>query len=160
MNKKNQGFTLIEILAAMSLLVFGSASLWYMLGFSREAQIRAIVQREALLAAQNEMENLRSRNSGPNSGSIEDTLYTVNNGQGRSLIIRRDVLDSSQLVEMLDEIKLDENFRPLELRKPKEIRIDVFQERSGNENFLQDIEIEEEEPIVSLGMLLPQVEWY
>jgi prepilin-type N-terminal cleavage/methylation domain-containing protein len=117
-----RGFTVVEIAVALTILTSGSAVLWY--GLRSAAALDKVnrLHHAAVLAARSDLETLRAR---PKQ-DIHDTAYLAAGTLGDSLLVVRTVMDSARIVDVLDEIVLDENLSPKELRKPLEVKTVVY----------------------------------
>lgn len=119
---KQNGYTLVEIAVAVSVLAAGSAVLWY--GIRSSAKIDKLnrLHHAAVAAAVSDLEGLRGRVR----KDIHDTAYGVSGPAGEGMRVVRQVFDSAKIVAAYSELTLDENMSPKELRKPLEVRVRVF----------------------------------
>lgn len=162
------GFTVVEILVAVTVLSIGSAVLWYSLRSTARMEKQNRLHHEAAILARSDLEGLRGR---PRS-LIKDTSYRVPSAGGIELLVLREVFDSARIVSTLEEVTLDENMAPLELKKPLEVRVRVFQTAPGEEDgfggSLQGWDMasggEEEEgsrrTLVRLLLKIPDYRWH
>jgi prepilin-type N-terminal cleavage/methylation domain-containing protein len=120
---KQAGYTLIEIIVALSVLSIGSAVLWYTLRSSSRLERMNRLHHEANLLARSELEAVRTR---PRH-EVKDTTYDVTSAAGGALTVERMVFDSAKVFAALEEIALDETLAPQELRKPLEVRVRVYE---------------------------------
>lgn len=166
------GYTVVEIIVAITVLAAGSAVLWY--GLRSAAQIDRLnaMHHAAVLLARSDLESLR----GAAKETIHDTVYLGRGAGADSLILVRTVMDSARIVNTLDELVLDEKLSPKELRKPLEVRVRVFSGRGEDaavfdpDAFLRRMEYGEEgmnaegeaapRPLVSLILMVPEYKWY
>lgn len=132
MMRKQAGYSLLEIVIAMTILAVGSAILWYSLRSSARLEKMNRLHHEANILARSELESLRSV---PRQ-AIRDSSYRVVGPGGDELLVVREVFDSARIVATLPEVTLDNRMAPVELRKPLEVRVRVFKEtESGGEGF-------------------------
>lgn len=132
-NKKDSGFTVVEIVMALTVLSIGSAMLWYTLRSSARLERINRLHHEANILARSELESLRSI---PRA-DIRDTSYRMT-VMGEEILIVREVFDSAKVVSSLRELVLDEHMNPVELRKPLEVRVRVLRTRSSEGEALPD----------------------
>lgn len=172
--KRASGYTVIEIVVAITVLAAGSAVLWY--GVRSAAQIDRLnaMHHAAVLLARSDLESLR----GAAKEAIHDTVYLGRGAGADSLILVRTVMDSARIVNTLDELVLDERLSPKELRKPLEVRVRVYTDGKVDaatfdpDSFLRRLEsredgmyAEEEDEaapraLASLILMLPEYKWY
>lgn len=166
----NQGYTVIELAVAMTVLSAGSAVLWYGLKSSSRLDRMNRLHHSALMAARSEMELLRLR---PKE-SIHDTTYALTGLDGESMVLVRQVFDSTRIMASLDDIVLDEKLSPQELRKPLEVKVQVLlQEKKdsdqnsftySNSSQLGFDDAEELDQngrsLVTLILKIPEYRWY
>lgn len=119
--RKQAGFTVIEIVVALTVLSIGSAVLWYTVRSSARIERLNRLHHEANSLARSELESLRS----VPRAEIRDTSYRAAAG-GEEVLVVREVFDSAKVVSTLDEVALDDRMRPQELRKPLEVRVRVL----------------------------------
>lgn len=176
-NRSGQrGFTVLEIVVALTVLAAGSSVLWYGLRSSAKMDRLNRLHHAAITAARSDLESLRSR---PKS-EIHDTAYLSFGAGGDSLLVVRRVMDSARIVNSLEEIVLDEKLSPKELRKPLEVRVSVFrapaedaagfldQAHSASEGFGSSDETDESDgsaggadrALAALILKLPEYRWY
>lgn len=122
------GHTLIEVVVAFTVLSVGSAVLWYDLRASARLERMNRLHHEANRLARSELESLRA----VPRREVRDTSYRAPGGGGEALLVVREVFDSARVVAALDEVVLDDALSPVELRKPLEVRVRVF-DASGAE---------------------------
>lgn len=168
-----RGFTVLEIVVALTVLTAGSSVLWYGLRSSAKMDRLNRLHHAAVMAARSDMESLRSR---PKS-EIHDTAYLAFGTGGDSLLVVRRVLDSARIVNSLEEIVLDDKLSPKELRKPLEVRVSVFRAPaedaagfldradSPSDGFATPDDAEDSEggarhPLAALILKLPEYRWY
>lgn len=128
------GHTLIEVVVAFAVLAIGSAVLWYTVRASARAERQNRLHHEANLMARSELEAVRLL---PRR-EVRDTSYRVPASGGDTLLVVREVFDSSRVLEALPEVALDENLSPVELRKPLEVRVRVLQGAGDGEEAIPD----------------------
>jgi hypothetical protein len=116
------GFTVLELAIALTILSAGSAVLWYGLKSSAKQERSNRLHHAAIIAARSDLESLRSI---PKQ-DIHDTLYLSSGGSGESLLVVRTVMDSSRIVNSLDEVVLDDKLSPKEAKKPLEVKVAVY----------------------------------
>lgn len=169
------GYTVIEIVVAITVLAAGSAVLWYGLRSSAQIDRLNAIHHAAVLLARSDLESLR----GAPKEDIHDTVYLGPGIGSDSLILVRTVMDSARIVDTLEELVLDERYSPKELRKPLEVRVRVYPGRGEDaaafdaDSFLRRIESgqdalnatdaeDEAAPraLVSLVLMLPEYKWY
>jgi prepilin-type N-terminal cleavage/methylation domain-containing protein len=168
-----RGFTLLEIVVALTVLSAGSSVLWYGLRSSAKMDRLNRLHHAAVTAARSDLESLRSR---PKQ-EIHDTAYLAFGAGGDSLLVVRRVMDSARIVNSLEEITLDDKLSPKELHKPLEVRVSVFlapaedaagfldQADSPSDGFgSADDEWDSGEgagrPLAALILKLPEYRWY
>lgn len=168
-----RGFTVMEIVVALTVLSAGSSVLWYGLRSSAKLDRLNRLHHAAVTAARSDLESLRSRPK----HDIHDTAYLAHGVGGDSLLVVRRVMDSARIVNTLDEIVLDDKLSPKELRKPLEVRVSVFRAPAEDAAGLLDEtdspfdgfgsgddEGESGEganrPLMSLILKLPEYRWY
>lgn len=126
---RQSGYTLVEIIVAMTVLAVGSAVLWYTLRASARLELMNRLHHEANILARSELESLRS----VLKQDIRDTSYRVPGPGGVELMVVREAMDSARIVATLEEVVLDERMSPAELRKPLEVRVRVFMRGEGGD---------------------------
>lgn len=119
---RGAGYTLLEIVVALTVLSIGSSILWYTLRSSTRLDRMNRLHHAANLAARSDLESLRAAHK----SALRDTSYKVLGPGGEELLLAREVFDSADIAESSDELILDANLSPLELRKPREVRVRVF----------------------------------
>lgn len=120
--KGQRGFTVLEIVVALTVLSAGASVLWYGLRSSAKMDRLNRLHHAAVMAARSDLESLRSRMK----SEIHDTAYLATGAGGDSLLVVRRVMDSARIVNSMEEIVLDDKLSPKELRKPLEVRVTVF----------------------------------
>lgn len=136
MMRKQAGYSLVEIIVAITVLAIGSAILWYSLRSSARLEKLNRLHHEANILARSELEALRS----VPRRDIRDTSYRVVGPGGDDLTVVREVFDSARMVAILPEVALDDRMAPVELRKPLEVRVRVFMDpEPGEEGFAEPI---------------------
>ena len=128
------GFTVVEIAIALTVLAAGSSVLWYGLRSSAKTDRTNRLHHAAVLIARSDLEILR----GLRKEDIHDTEYVVSGGGGDSLLVVRRVMDSARIVNTLGEIVLDDKLSPKELRKPLEVRVRVYRAPPVTEEGFKD----------------------
>lgn len=126
---KQGGYTLLELIVALTVLSLGSAVLWYTLRSSARLDRLNRLHHEANFLARSDLEALRIV---PRQ-EVRDTAYRVAVAGGEELLVVREVFDSAKVMSNLGEIILDDKLSPLELRKPLEVRVRVFRPQAGEE---------------------------
>lgn len=124
MMRKQAGYSLLEIIVAITVLAIGSAILWYSLRSSARLEKLNRLHHEANILARSELECLRSV---PRQ-EIRDTSYRVMGPGGDELLVVREVFDSARMVATMAEVTLDNRMAPVELRKPLEVRVRVLKD--------------------------------
>jgi hypothetical protein len=160
------GNSIIELAVAMTVLAAGSAVLWYGLRSSARLDKMNRLHHIALYAARSDMESLRLLPK----ASVHDTEYALILPGGDPMRLVRQVFDSSDMVNSLEEISLDEKLSPVELRKPLEVKVSVLLKSiSGSESSWEGLkpwgepsaDLEpSERALVTLLMKLPEYRWY
>jgi prepilin-type N-terminal cleavage/methylation domain-containing protein len=168
---KQRGYTILEIVIAVSILSLGSAVLWYTLRSAAHADRINRLHHFAVAAAQSDLESLHGRSR----RNIQDTAYSVKTGAGDDLRLVRVVFDSAKIVASMTEITLDENLTPKELQKPLEVRVSVYKvategetpaEEGGAGFSLENFSETQADtgkygkPLVTLTDKLPDYQWY
>jgi prepilin-type N-terminal cleavage/methylation domain-containing protein len=128
--RAQRGFTLVEMAVAMTILAAGSAVLWYGLKASAKMDRLNRLHHAAILLARSDLESLRS----VPKQDIHDTIYLGPGAGAESLLVVRRVMDSARIVATSRELVLDEKLSPKDLRKPLEVRVQVFRRPNGNGN--------------------------
>lgn len=116
------GYTIIEVVVALTVLSIGSSVLWYTLRSSARLERQNRLHHEANLLARSELETLRVI---PRA-DIRDTAYLYPVSEADTLLLVREVFDSADVMAVLPEVPLDETLSPEELQKPLEVRVRVF----------------------------------
>lgn len=117
-----RGFTVLELIVALTVLSAGSAVLWYGLRSASRLDRLNRAHHAALLLARSDLESARIL---PRE-DIHDTAYLGHGAGAESLLVVRRVMDSARIVNTLRELVLDDKMSPKELRKPLEIRVRVY----------------------------------
>lgn len=163
---RQAGYTLIEIIVALSVLSIGSAVLWYTLRSSARLERMNRLHHEANLLARSELEALRARPP----GGIADTAYEVASPSGAKLAVERMVFDSAKVMATLEEITLDGMMRPEELKKPLEVRVRVYLDLAEDGSAIPDAGLawdgvplgsvpEGRRVLASLVLKIPEYRW-
>ena len=118
-----RGFTILEMAVAMTVLIIGGGTVWYSLQSASKIDKLNRIHQAALRMAQSDLESLR----GVQRANIRDSAYRSPGPGGEELLVVREVFDSVRIVSTLQEITLDDKFTPLELKKPLEVRVRVWQ---------------------------------
>lgn len=163
------GYSLLEIIVAMTVLSLGSAVLWYTLRSSARLEKLNRLHHEANILARSELEILR----GVPRRDIRDTSYRVAVSGGEELMVVREVFDSAKVVSSLKEVALDENLSPAELRKPLEVRVRVFRRAVSEDGGIAwplpewdgewesgEGEDEERRTLSALVLKIPEYRWH
>ena len=148
----NRGFTIIESMVALIILSLSAGGIWNLIQTSHNAYVNNYMHHRATSLATNEIETLRTRDR----RGILDSLYSVELPKGRKVWVVRDVMDSIQLVEQLDEIILDSEMNPVAWKKPLEVSISVW---LPHEDWVEG------QPLVGrkltqISILMPEYRWY
>ncbi|MEO6096156.1 MAG: type II secretion system protein [Fibrobacteria bacterium] len=168
-----RGFTILEIVVALTVLSAGSSVLWYGLRSSAKMDRLNRLHHAAVTAARSDLEALRTRTK----TGIHDTSYLAIGAGADSLLVIRRVMDSARIVNSLEELVLDDKLSPKELRKPLEVRVSVFRAPSevaaemlekaestaagfGNEDDAGDPGGGPGRPLAALILKLPEYRWY
>jgi prepilin-type N-terminal cleavage/methylation domain-containing protein len=125
--RKPGGFTLIEVVVAVTVLSIGSAILWYSLRSSARLEKQNRLHHAANLLARSDLESLRGL---PVSG-IRDSAYRLEGPGGEPLLVVREVFDSADIAAQ-PELTLDESLSPRQLREPREVRVRVLMAGEGD----------------------------
>lgn len=151
-HNRAKGFTLIEVLVSLIILVIGAGSVWHT--FLTSARLDAInnKHREAISFAQGEVEYLRFL---PRA-LIRDTSYVVSGTFEKRYLVTRTVFDSAKIEETFEEIDVDRSGSPLYLRRPLEIKVEVREV----EEEMYTVEEAEKDPVLTLSFLKPDYQWY
>jgi prepilin-type N-terminal cleavage/methylation domain-containing protein len=118
---KQGGYSLVEVVVAITILSIGSAVLWYSLRSSARLEKANRLHHEANSMARSELEFLR----GVPRQDLRDTSYRLQGPGGEELLVVREVYDSADIVSQ-PELTLDESLSPRELQQPREVRVRVF----------------------------------
>jgi prepilin-type N-terminal cleavage/methylation domain-containing protein len=166
---RQAGYTLLEMVVALTILSIGSAVLWYTLRSTARLEKLNRIHHQANLLARSDLEGLRS----VPRGDIRDTSYRVPAPGGEELMVVREVFDSARIVSTLEEVPLDERMRPQELRKPLEVRVRVFRSAEGAEeggipdplpDWSPGFDAEEDGPsrrtLADLILKIPEYRWH
>lgn len=121
MIRNRGGFTLLEVVVAVTVLSIGSAVLWYSLRSSARLEKQTRLHHAANLLARSDLESLRGL---PLRG-IRDTAYRLEGPGGEPLLVVREVFDSADIAA-LPELILDESLSPRQLHEPPEVRVRVL----------------------------------
>ena len=167
MIRRQAGYSLIEIVVAMTVLAVGASILWYSVRSSARLEKLNRLHHEGILLARSDLESLRSV---PRQ-EIKDTSYRIAGPGGDELMLVREVFDSAKIVSTLAEVALDDRMSPVELRKPLEVRVRVFMAMPGEEGDfpepMQDWNAGEEDPqvgkrrtLASLIIKIPEYRWH
>ena len=170
-----RGFTVVEIIVALTVLAAGSAVLWYGLRSTARLDRLNRAHHAALVLARSDIESLRAL---PKQ-DIHDTAYLGAGSGADSLLVVRRVMDSARIVNTLTEVVLDDKMSPKELHKPLEVRVRVYRAPSvdaGGFHSGQAFEEPEESiffgsseedaeggpprPLASLVAKLPEYKWW
>ncbi|MFC1584984.1 type II secretion system protein J [Fibrobacterota bacterium] len=149
---KQSGFTLLEVLVALAILVMGSGTVWY--SYKTAARLDALNRRhlDALEFARDEMEYLRI----VPVKLIGDTAYSRTAQGGWELVIQRIVMDSVKIEELAFEQDWDENRKALFLSRPLEIKVEVKETEKGSAFFSG----REPKTLITLSMVKPEYQWH
>ena len=150
---KQKGFTLVEVLVAMLILAIGSSTVWYIYESLVRLNLQGQKHWEASILAQEELEYVRIL---PKE-MVHDTVYEKSGVYGGKYKIKRTVFDSVKIEESMDDIDVDENGRPLHLRRPLEIKVQI---REKKEEEALELEKSEISALFTLSFLKPDYNWY
>ncbi len=141
------GFSILELAVAMTILSAGSAVLWYTLKSSAHLEALNRLHHTAFFAARSEIEKISQM---PKS-MVHDTEYFFPGPANENLKLKREVFDSTRIVETQKEITLDEKLSPKDLQKPLEVKVQVlFTDSSTNM----------ERQLSIFTTKIPQYQWY
>ena len=173
--RRERGFTVVEIVMALTVLSAGSAVLWYGLRSSAKMDRLNRLHHAAALVARSDLESLRS----VPKEDIHDTLYLSSGGSGESLLVVRRVMDSARIVNTLEEVVLDDKLAPKEAKKPLEVRVKVYrlplreEGEAPDPSMLRDPEDDRDEAppdedggdgkprnLATFVLKLPEYKWY
>ena len=129
MTRKQRGYSLVEVVVAVTVLSVGSAVLWYSLRSSARLDKENRLHHAANLLARSDLETLR----GLPRRDVRDTAYRLQGPGGEPLLVVREIYDSADIASQ-PELTLDEALSPRQLREPLEARVRVFMAGEGEED--------------------------
>ncbi len=119
---RQRGFSLIETVIALSILLGGLAVFFWQVRSQNRHEARVQLRQFALELARNDLESLQ----GLPQRDIHDTEYQTLFAGSSILSLRRQVVDSSDLENTTEDLKLDNQLNPLALREPVEVLVAVY----------------------------------
>lgn len=125
---RQRGFSLIETVIALSILLGGLAVFFWQVRSQSRQETRVQQKQWALELARNEMESLQ----GLSPRDIHDTEYQGIFAGQAMLRVTRQVVDSADLENSYEDIKLDNQLKPLALREPVEVLVAVYADSDSN----------------------------
>jgi prepilin-type N-terminal cleavage/methylation domain-containing protein len=150
-NPQERGFTLIEILVALVILILGTGLVWYTFKSSARLDAANRNQQDAIALAQAELERLRII---PHE-LIRDTAYTAAGSQGNRYTVVRTVFDSTKIEEAYETEDITEENRSLFFQRPLEVRVTVDEEKQDASAYDN-----RDRPIIALYLFLPEYQWH
>ncbi len=148
-SESHRGYTLVELLVALSILLIGTATLWYSLQGAARASSSNKLHHLANQLARADIERIMA-----GGVAILDTSYVVAEGAGRSLRVTRRVLTNRpEQASGGFSFLPDEN--PDRQHLPSEIRVEVREDGVAKGIFSRD----EERVLAAFSALVPEHVW-
>ncbi len=146
------GFTLIEVLVAATILSLGAGVIWYTFGAALRIEFRGERYAAALDLAVREAENIRRY---PRS-LVGDTVYCMEAPGRGKFAIKRTVLDTAKIEEIVENTYLEDEKIAEIYNRPLEVRIRIL---AVSDDWDPDFN-EDGETVMELGFLKPEYTWY
>lgn len=145
---KKHGFTLVEVLIAITIFSLGLTVAWSVTSVSQNFALKAKIRSQTLFELENEAEILmyRPRNS------LEDSIYT-RSIHGKDVTIYRQVLDSTKVTGMsTSAVVMGSSFG---ISVPWEIHLKAYEGKYYSKDEVLDLQ-----PLMQLSLMKAGETWY